>query len=75
MYEKRFGLHRKPFQSVLTEHDVFESETFREILPAMLHALRSDQGVAVLTGPSGVGKSVTLECMRRTLQKLSLIHI
>ena len=54
MYEKRFGLHRKPFQSVLSDHDFFQSETFREILPGVLHALRSDLGVAVLTGPAGV---------------------
>lgn len=68
MYEKRFGLHRKPFQSVLSDHDFFQSETFREILPGMLHALRSDLGVAVLTGPAGVGKSVALEAVRRKLE-------
>lgn len=68
MYEKRFGLHRKPFQSVLSDHDFYESETFGEILPGMLHALRSDLGVAVLTGPAGVGKSVTLEAVRRKLE-------
>lgn len=68
MYEKRFGLHRKPFQSVLSDHDFYSSETFREILPGMLHALRSDLGVAVLTGPAGVGKSVTLDSIRRQLE-------
>lgn len=68
MYEKRFGLHRKPFQSVLTDHDFFQSETIHEILPAVLHALKSDLGVAVLTGPSGVGKSVTLDHLRRSLE-------
>ena len=68
MYEHRFGLHRKPFQSNLTENDFFESETHREIIPAMLHALKSDLGVAVLTGPAGCGKTVTAEYVRRLLQ-------
>ena len=68
MYQKRFGLHRKPFQSVQADSDFFPSETYREILPAVLNALRSDLGVAVLTGPSGVGKTVTLESFRRELQ-------
>ncbi|MDG2128703.1 MAG: AAA family ATPase [Fuerstiella sp.] len=68
MYEHRFGLHRKPFQSALTENDFFESETHREIIPAILHALRSDLGVAVLTGPAGCGKTVTAEFLRHLLQ-------
>ncbi|MEO2029953.1 MAG: AAA family ATPase [Fuerstiella sp.] len=68
MYEHRFGLHRKPFQPVLTESDFFESETHREIIPAILHALKSDLGVAVLTAPSGCGKTVTVEFLRRLLQ-------
>ena len=68
MYEHRFGLHRKPFQSTLTEKDFFESETHREIMPAILHALQSDLGVAVLTGPAGCGKTVTAEYLRRLLQ-------
>ena len=68
MYEHRFGLHRKPFQSALTEKDFFESETHREIIPAILHALQSDLGVAVLTGPAGCGKTVTAEYLRRLLQ-------
>ncbi|MEZ6130314.1 MAG: AAA family ATPase [Planctomycetaceae bacterium] len=68
MYEKRFGLHRKPFQSLLSDHDFFESGTYRELLPTVLHALRSDLGVAVLTGPAGAGKSVTLEHLRRILE-------
>ena len=68
MYEKRFGLHRKPFQSVLSDHDFFRSETLCGIIPGVLHALRSDLGVAVLTGPMGVGKSVTLEAIRRLLE-------
>jgi type II secretory pathway predicted ATPase ExeA len=68
MYEHRFGLHRKPFQSALTENDFYESKTHRQIIPAILHALKSDLGVAVLTGPAGCGKTVTAEFLWRLLQ-------
>ena len=71
MYEKRFGLHRKPFQTVLNDSDFFQSEAFAELSPTVLHALQSDQGVAVLTGPGGVGKSSTLEFFRRSLSGTS----
>ena len=68
MYEKRFGLHRKPFQAVQKPTDYFSSSAYTQLLPAILNALQSDLGIAVLTGPAGVGKSVTLENFRRTLE-------
>lgn len=67
MYQNRFGLHRKPFQTVLSDDDFFRSAAFDELAPTVLHALRSDLGVAVLTGPDGSGKSTTLEYFRRAL--------
>lgn len=67
MYEQRFGLHRKPFQTVTKEQDFFASSSFGELLPGVVHALQTDLGVAVLTGPAGVGKSVSLEQIQRHL--------
>lgn len=68
MYEQRFGLHRKPFQTVTKEQDFFASSSFGELLPGVVHALQTDLGVAVLTGPAGVGKSVSLEQIQRHLE-------
>jgi len=75
MYEKRFGFHRKPFQSILTDQDYFESESYQEIKPTILHAVRSDLGVAILTGPAGIGKTVTLEHFRRMLESDSQVIV
>lgn len=69
MYEQRFGLNRKPFQAVLSNADFFESAAYTELAESILHALRSDLGVAVLTGPSGIGKTVTLDRLRRELDR------
>ena len=68
MYEQRFGLHRKPFQTVTKAQDFFVSSSFNELLPSVVHALQTDLGVAVLTGPAGVGKSVSLEQIQRNLE-------
>lgn len=68
MYEQRFGLHRKPFQTVTNKQDFFASSSFNDLLPSVVHALQTDLGVAVLTGPAGVGKSVSLEQIQRTLE-------
>lgn len=67
MYESRFGLHRKPFQAVLTSDDFFRSDVYEDLASTVIHALRSDLGVAVLTGPSGIGKTVTLDSIRRAM--------
>lgn len=69
MYEQRFGLNRKPFQSVLTNVDFYESTAYKDLSDSVLHALRSDLGVAVLTGPTGIGKTVTLDSFRRSLDR------
>ncbi|MFO0998896.1 MAG: AAA family ATPase [Planctomycetaceae bacterium] len=61
MYETNFGFHRQPFQCADLTRAFFISESIRTILPQLLHALRSDLGIAVLTGPAGVGKTSLLK--------------
>ena len=71
MYEHRFGLHRKPFQSTLTEKDfplLNRKHTAKSFSADSLRALQSDLGVAVLTGPAGFGKTVTSEYLPPLLQ-------
>lgn len=61
MYETNFGFHRQPFQCADLTRAFFISESIRTVLPQLLHALRSDLGIAVLTGPAGVGKTSLLK--------------
>ena len=67
MYEKNFGFHRQPFQCADLTRAFFISESIRGILPQLLHALRSDLGIAVLTGPAGVGKTSLLKHLQTQL--------
>lgn len=67
MYETHFGFHRQPFQASDAIRSFFESQTIRSAIPLLRHAIRSDPGVAVITGPSGVGKSCLLKHLQHDL--------
>ena len=67
MYEAHFGFHRQPFQSADACRAFFVSESIREILPQLLHALRSDLGIAVITGVPGSGKTSLLRHIQQQL--------
>ena len=69
MYQKRFELHRRPFQSVQRDGDHFLSESYSDLRANVKDVLKSDSGVVVLTGPSGVGKTVALEALRQELEQ------
>ncbi len=69
MYEAHFGFHRQPFQSADACRAFFVSESIHEILPQLLHALRSDLGIAVLTGVPGSGKTSLLRHIQQQFAK------
>jgi len=69
MYEAHFGFHRQPFQSADACRAFFVSESIQEILPQLLHALRSDLGIAVLTGVPGSGKTSLLRHIQQQLAR------
>lgn len=67
MYETHFGFHRQPFQANDLRAAYYSSESARSIIPHLLHAMRTDLGVAVLTGPAGCGKTALLRHLRQLL--------
>ena len=67
MYETHFGFHRQPFHSADVCRAFFVSESIRTILPQLLHALRSDLGIAVLTGVPGSGRTSLLRHIQQQL--------
>lgn len=69
MYEAHFGFNRQPFQSADACRAFFVSESIQEVLPQLLHALRSDLGIAVLTGIPGSGKTTLLRHIQQQLSK------
>lgn len=73
MYETNFGFHRQPFQCADLARAFFVSESIRRILPNLMHALRSDLGIAVLTGPAGVGRTSLLKHLQTLLSRESRV--
>jgi type II secretory pathway predicted ATPase ExeA len=67
MYETHFGFHRQPFQANDLRAAYYSSESARSIIPHLLHAMRTDPGIAVLTGPAGCGKTALLRHLRQLL--------
>lgn len=67
MYVSHFGFHRQPFHSADAGRAFFVSESIRKILPQLLHALRSDLGIAVLTGFPGSGKTSLLRHIQQQI--------
>ena len=54
-----FGFTRVPFLKRMKARDMFDSQGQRELYQAL--AIWADlRGLAMVTGPSGVGKSITL---------------
>lgn len=64
--QAHFGFSRVPFNKNLRAVDMFDSRQQRELLHA-LHLWSQVGGLALVTGPTGVGKSITV---RRFLAEL-----
>lgn len=69
MYETHFGFHRQPFQASDVGNAFFLADSVQKLLPQLLHALRTDLGIAVLTGPAGSGKTALLRHLRHLLSR------
>jgi type II secretory pathway predicted ATPase ExeA len=67
MYQTHFGLQKQPFRAGDAVLSFFESASVQAAIPQLRHALRSDPGVAVLTGPAGSGKSCLLRYLQQNL--------
>lgn len=69
MYEQHFGLTGLPFCLNPAEWQFFESVSSAEVIPQIQHALSTASGVAIVTGPEGVGKTVLLHQLQALLAR------
>jgi type II secretory pathway predicted ATPase ExeA len=67
MYETHFGFHRRPFRSTPDSEYYYPATTHEQALARLLEAIAADEGVMLLTGEPGTGK--TLLC-HRLLERL-----
>ena len=57
MYEKQFGLSRRPFRANATGADVFVGPQTAKFMAGMRKGLVASEAIVVVTGQPGVGKS------------------
>ncbi|MCA9214965.1 MAG: AAA family ATPase [Planctomycetales bacterium] len=69
MHLEYWGLSRAPFASKLTIKDFFNSATHAECLARLEYLVQQSRRLSVLLGPSGTGKSLTLEVLARRLRR------
>lgn len=69
MYEQHFGFQGMPFSASPADWKFFQSESTSAVIPNVLHSLQSNSGVAVVTGPEGVGKTVLLHRVQAELAR------
>ena len=75
MYAKYWNLREPPFLNVVNDHLVFITEQHQEGLARLIYLVEQGHMAGMLTGPYGVGKSLTLEQVNRHARKLKLSTI
>jgi general secretion pathway protein A len=63
MYEKDFGLQRRPFPATPDHACYYPATSHEAALNLLLRALQDDQGFALLTGAPGTGKTLLCHCL------------
>ncbi|MDR2754100.1 MAG: AAA family ATPase [Planctomycetaceae bacterium] len=68
MYETFFGLKRRPFLAVPDTESYFSTELMEEALLSIERTVRRGEGIALLFGASGTGKTLLLRLLRDSLE-------
>ena len=63
MYEQRFGFRRRPFPATPDASCYYPSSIHEAALTQLLQALTANEGLALLTGPPGSGKTLLCHCL------------
>ncbi|NMC20312.1 MAG: ATPase, partial [Thermogutta sp.] len=67
MYESYWGLREKPFRDGVSEEFFFPAETHQTAMLKLRYAIDNCHPAVLLVGPSGIGKSLLVGRLRRSL--------
>ncbi len=67
MYEAYWQLERRPFENSFDDACYYPGESHQGAVLKLRYAVENRQGAALLCGPSGSGKSLLVEHLRRHL--------
>jgi type II secretory pathway predicted ATPase ExeA len=63
MYERHFGLKRRPFPAGPDTAAYYPATPHETVLARLLQAIQEDEGLCLLTGLPGVGKTLICHCL------------
>ncbi len=76
MYETFFGLKRRPFPAIPDAESYFSVELMADARRAVERALRRGDGLSLVFGPSGTGKTLLLRLLRKALEsEFTVLHL
>src|SRR5688572_17424392 len=67
MYEKRYGLKRRPFPATPDDSLYYPSTGHEHALNTLVRAIQENEGIAILTGLPGAGKTLLGYCLGERL--------
>jgi general secretion pathway protein A len=67
MYESHFGLRQRPFPIVPDPDCYYPATSHERALSQLLHAIQDEEGLALLTGGPGTGKTLVGYCLLNRL--------
>ena len=74
-YEEYYGLTQSPFSLAPDPHFLYLSESHEEAIKQLLEAARRNEGVIVLTGDVGTGKTTIARALLTRLDKTSFASL
>lgn len=63
MYEKRFGLKRRPFPATPDDTLYYPATGHESALQTLLRGVHEDEGLLLASGPPGIGKTLLAHCL------------
>src|SRR5262245_30972090 len=68
MYESHFGLRRRPFRPTPDSTCYYPATAHEHCLTRLAQALADDEGMVLLTGAPGLGKTLLCHCLLERLE-------
>ncbi len=77
MYEEYWQLETKPFEPTADARGYYPSETHQGALLKLRYMIENRRGASVLVGPSGTGKTMLVQMLRRQLPErfAPIVHL